>query len=611
MNRRNVLCLPAVLVLLYSLLVLPVVTASGLPGSLRQVADGPASTNLRTLPPSGFYTTDPSTTQQQAGRVPATKLLPLAPVGLDESESSAVQASSAALVCNTNSIAIRSSGAASPYPSDILVKGQLTPLAAVKVHISALSHIWPDEIDILLVGPQGQNLILLSDAGGSYDLISVDLIFDDAAAVSAPDSTQIVSGSYRPTNYDTSDTFPSPAPVPSTATTLSTFSGTDPNGIWSLYVVDDTSGDAGIIAGGWCLEFVNPSITLEKTVGVDPKTCSATDEIALPPGGGNVTYCYTVENTGNITLNLHDLSDSELGSIFSGLNYALSPGASAFVTQTTTINTNTVNAATWTAYNPSAPSVQASDVATVTVEAIAPSITLEKTVGVDPKTCSATDEIALPPGGGNVTYCYTVENTGNITLNLHDLSDSELGSIFSGLNYALSPGASAFVTQTTTINTNTVNAATWTAYNPSAPSVQASDVATVTVEAIAPSITLEKTVGVDPKTCSATDEIALPPGGGNVTYCYTVENTGNITLNLHDLSDSELGSVFSGLDYALSPGASAFLTQTVTITTDTVNTATWTAYNDAVIRAEATDSATVTVERTIHRVYAPVVMRAW
>jgi subtilisin-like proprotein convertase family protein len=168
--------------------------------------------------------------------------------------SSAFSFTTAAIVCNTASISIPDSGAATPYPSSISVTGQGISLSDVNVHLVGLSHTYPDDLDILVVGPQGQNLIILSDAGGGTDVVNATVIFDDAAAGPVPDSGPLVSGTYRPTNIGTGDTFPAPAPAPSGATTLTTFNGTDPNGTWSLFVVDDAGGDTGSMAGGWCLE---------------------------------------------------------------------------------------------------------------------------------------------------------------------------------------------------------------------------------------------------------------------------------------------------------------------------------------------------------------------
>ncbi len=96
-------------------------------------------------------------------------------------------------------------------------------------------------------------------------------------------------------------------------------------------------------------------------------------------------------------------------------------------------------------------------------------------------------------------------------------------------------------------------------------------------------IEVAKTVGTTPGTCAATDTINVPIGT-DVYYCYEVTNNSNITLSLHTLDDSELGNLFTGFPYDLGPGASvstvdAGLTISETITTDTVNVATWTAYN--------------------------------
>src|SRR5204862_73621 len=47
---------------------------------------------------------------------------------------------------------------------------------------------------------------------------------------------------------------PGRCPAASLATALSSFIGTNPNGDWKLYVVDDAAGDTGSIRDGWTLD---------------------------------------------------------------------------------------------------------------------------------------------------------------------------------------------------------------------------------------------------------------------------------------------------------------------------------------------------------------------
>jgi uncharacterized repeat protein (TIGR01451 family) len=67
-----------------------------------------------------------------------------------------------------------------------------------------------------------------------------------------------------------------------------------------------------------------------------------------------------------------------------------------------------------------------------------------------------------------------------------------------------------------------------------------------------------------------------------------------VTLTLHTLEDSQLGTILLDFPYSLVPGSSAFLTQSVVLTGSVVNTATWTAFNPGPIDViSATDSARV------------------
>jgi subtilisin-like proprotein convertase family protein len=146
--------------------------------------------------------------------------------------------------------AVGSQGPANPFPSNIAVSG-LTGAAIdhMTVTLTNISHTFPADIDVILVGPTGASATLISDVGGGTAATNVTLTLDDAAAAALPDSGGIVSGTFKPTNFngeDGPDSFP-PA-------SLSVFSGTNPNGVWSLYVNDDSAGDTGSIAGGWSLD---------------------------------------------------------------------------------------------------------------------------------------------------------------------------------------------------------------------------------------------------------------------------------------------------------------------------------------------------------------------
>lgn len=79
----------------------------------------------------------------------------------------------------------------------------------MRVILHGITHSFPDDYDILLVGPGGQTALLMSDCGGGFDINNVTLTFSETGPA-LPDIAQITSGTYRPTNYEnTADPFPS------------------------------------------------------------------------------------------------------------------------------------------------------------------------------------------------------------------------------------------------------------------------------------------------------------------------------------------------------------------------------------------------------------------
>jgi hypothetical protein len=184
------------------------------------------------------------------------------------------------------------SAKATPYPSDISVSGLAGPVTNVTATLHGFHHSCPTDVDVLLVGPQGQRTILMSDAGDcagvNHPRDPIDLTFRDGAQplpclAAYPPPSLLVGGTYAPTDSPTSpydcspsnptekDVFGAPAPAGPYPASMSIFNGTDPNGSWQLYVMDQFAKDQGAIDGGWSLDLTVP----EPTVGAPASSGAA------------------------------------------------------------------------------------------------------------------------------------------------------------------------------------------------------------------------------------------------------------------------------------------------------------------------------------------------
>ena len=193
---------------------------------------------------------------------------------------------------NAGAIAIPAagtSGISAPYPSTIVVSGVSGTVTDVAVALHNFSHTFPGDVDLLLAGPGGQKFIPLSDLGGSNDAVNLTITLDDLAAATLP--TTFVSGTFKPGNSGTGDTFPVPAPAApyqspapaGSATFGSVFGGANPNGAWSLYVVDDAGGDVGSFAGGWTLTVRTSDFVCAVVSPPNITTASADPQSLWPP----------------------------------------------------------------------------------------------------------------------------------------------------------------------------------------------------------------------------------------------------------------------------------------------------------------------------------------
>jgi hypothetical protein len=159
------------------------------------------------------------------------------------------------------------------------VTGLSGAVTKVTATLTGLTHTWPNDVGVLLIGPGGQSLVLFNNAIGdglSGPLTSRTYTFDQTAATQLPATGLPASGTFRPNNNGGARTFQpgTGVPAPPYASDLSVFNGlagSSLNGTWSLYVKDFVSGDSGSIAGGWSL-----------TISTASADCSTTATCPIP-----------------------------------------------------------------------------------------------------------------------------------------------------------------------------------------------------------------------------------------------------------------------------------------------------------------------------------------
>ncbi len=195
-----------------------------------------------------------------------------------------------------SAISILSGGTAGTYPATLANCGLAGAVSNVEVTINGVFYLDFNDIEILLVGPTGASVILMSDVPGAGDFSSAPTFtFKDSASGTMPSDGTVATGTYKPTNLAEIETsYPSPAPAGPYGTTLAAFNGTNPNGVWSLYVSTDRTGLNGIIRNGWGLKIDTTGTTVQKctpTLQVNPVTVTY-------GGTANVTATLTVGDTG-------------------------------------------------------------------------------------------------------------------------------------------------------------------------------------------------------------------------------------------------------------------------------------------------------------------------
>ena len=428
-------------------------------------------------------------------------------------------------------------------------------------------------IDLTVAGPNDR-----ADAGdqitygfaientGNVTLASVDLFdalvgYDPAVTCGvdtlAPGATTTCAAIYTLTQADVDA-----GSVSNTATAT----GTDPSGT----VVDDTDGTTTTIPAAPAIDLVKTASAIDLTVAGPTDRADAGDQI---------TYGFAIENTGNVTLASVDLLDALVGydpAVTCGVD-SLAPGDSTSCSAIYTLSQADVdagsvsNTATATGTDPSGTVVDDTDGTTTTIPA-APAIDLVKTASaIDLTVAGPTDRA---DAGDQITYGFSIENTGNVTLASVDLFDALVGydpAVTCGVD-SLAPGDSTSCSAVYTLSQADVdagsvsNTATATGTDPSGTVVDDTDGTTTTIPA-APAIDLVKTASAIDLTVAGPNDRA--DAGDQITYSFSIENTGNVTLDTVELDDALVS--FSGVscndaDGFLAPDESTTCSAVYTLT---------------------------------------------
>lgn len=171
----------------------------------------------------------------------------------------AATAAHAQVFSNPAPITFANDGRATLYPSPITVAGAAPLIANLSVRINSFTHTTRSNVSLLLVPPGGPGIRLMSGVGGASDALEATLTFVPEPGFPLPASGTLTGGVFSPTSL-ANPPFPAPAPVGPYIDSLAPLIGTNPNGVWQLFVLDSfPQPEDGSIDQGWTLLINQPS----------------------------------------------------------------------------------------------------------------------------------------------------------------------------------------------------------------------------------------------------------------------------------------------------------------------------------------------------------------
>ncbi|CAM5304142.1 beta strand repeat-containing protein [Leifsonia shinshuensis] len=370
----------------------------------------------------------------------------------------------------------------------------------------------------------------------------------DAASL-APGATVTCTASYTPTQADVDA---------GTVTNTATASGTP-------------------IGGGAAVDSEPSSTTFSATASPDLTITKTADPATITRAGETVTYSFVVTNTGNVTMSEVEVIEGT----FTGTGIApvvqcpaapivLAPGSTVTCTATYTTTQADVDAGTLDntasvqGSIPSAPGVPLTfGPAGSSVDAPAdPALTIVKS--------GAPSDAASFVAGAAITYTFVVTNTGNVTLD--DLQVSDSG--FTGSGAAPVPDCSGGPTSLAPAEQLTCTA-TYTVTQADADAGGISNTATasgVPPTGGEPVLSAPSTVTLPHDSAPALGLVkSATVTGSTIDYRFAVTNTGNVTVNGIAIAEGDFTGTgaFPAIDCpqtALAPGELTVCTATYSLT---------------------------------------------
>lgn len=113
------------------------------------------------------------------------------------------------------------------------MNGEIPQIESIELVLTGLTHTQPEDLDILLISPFGETVVVMSGKGDGVAIIDMDFVFNDLGSPLPADGVPLTAGTYQ-----TQD------PDGGMSKYIGNSGGTDS---WQLVIIDSAEGDQGFL----------------------------------------------------------------------------------------------------------------------------------------------------------------------------------------------------------------------------------------------------------------------------------------------------------------------------------------------------------------------------